>query len=81
MYRDQLVNGITLANITIHPRAQNKGLFREVVRWMERQNVDVLRVENVITPRMEAILRKHGWESDEPKVQIPPFSFYKEIKK
>lgn len=64
---------ITLANINVRPDKQGKGLAADVLRWMESARkrgllIDgivpprYLAVENVCTPRMHEILRRHGWE-------------------
>lgn len=64
---------ITLANISVRPSKQGKGLASDVLRWMESARergllIDgivpprYLAVENVCTPRMHEILRKNGWE-------------------
>lgn len=71
-FRGQARQGITVANISVNLNQQRQGWCRTVLEWAARQDVEMIRVENVITPRMRHILETQGWESDN---QYPP-SFY-----
>lgn len=68
-YQGETRTAITIANVSVNKDHHGKGWFREVAEWALEQDVDLVKVENAITPRMEIILHKNGWISD---YQYPP---------
>jgi hypothetical protein len=60
----QTHTAITIANVSVNRDHHGKGWFRETIEWALEQDVDLVKVENAITPRMQILLHKNGWISD-----------------
>lgn len=70
--------GFTIGQIDVRGDQQNKGHFKSVISWAKsRPDIEIIKVESVITPAMLAIMQKWEWWSD----QNVPQSFYWENSK
>jgi hypothetical protein len=60
-------SGFTLASVSLHlplvdgQPPEKTGLLRPVFDWMERSSYQMIKVENVISPRMLDIVLRNGW--------------------
>lgn len=59
-----LVSALTLANISVKEKSQGRGSFTSVIDWMLRQDVRILKVENVLSELVQRAMERRGWIKD-----------------
>lgn len=60
-----LVPALTLANIGVKEKSQGRGSFTSVIDWMLRQDVRILKVENVMSLIVYDAMVRRGWIGDD----------------
>lgn len=55
---------ITIANVSVAHNQQKKGWFTVCADWALNQDVSIVKVENVVTPKMANYLRNRSWETN-----------------
>ena len=64
----------------IRQRDEGKGYFRDFITWLEANCPEnYIYIENVLNPRLEIMLEKHGYKVHQREQTTYPYSWFKRI--